>query len=73
LDKSGFFYIDHVAYHDPFKPVKDVDVLYTKHFRYSYQSEFRMTWERDESGASLLQPIYLELGSLTDYCTLLVL
>jgi hypothetical protein len=38
---NWFFYIDHLAYRDPFKPTKDVDVLYTKHLKYSYQREFQ--------------------------------
>jgi hypothetical protein len=70
---NWFFYIDHVAYRDPFKPIKEVDVLYTKHFKYSYQREFRMSWEQDKNGHPPPEPKFMELGPLTDYCDLLVL
>lgn len=67
------FSFDHVAYRDPFQPTKEVDVLYTKHFKYSYQREFRMAWEQDKNGQPPPEPTFIELGPLTNYCDLLVL
>lgn len=68
------FYFDAVQYRDPFQPKPERDALYTKHFRFSYQDEFRLTWEREPiPGEPPLQPIFLELGPLTDYCDYLVL
>jgi len=71
----GFqFYFDNVQYRDPFQPKRDNDVLYTKHFKYAYQDEFRVTWDRAPVDGELpLQPIFLELGPLTEYCDYLVL
>jgi hypothetical protein len=67
------FYFDNVTYRDPFRPTKNDDVLYSKHFRFSYQSEFRLTWESPGPVLLPLNPIFLELGPLTDYCDLLTL
>ena len=71
----GFqFYFDAVSYRDPLQPRPEGDVLYTKHFRFTYQAEFRLTWEREPvAGEPPLQPIFFELGPLTDYCDYLVL
>lgn len=68
------FYFDAVSYRDPFQPKPESDVLYTKHFRFAYQDEFRLTWEREPvAGEPPLQPIFFELGPLMDYCDYLVL
>lgn len=49
-------------------------MLYTKHFKYTYQDEFRATWERETlPEGKALQPIFLNVGSLTDYCNLFFL
>jgi hypothetical protein len=71
----GFqFYFDSVQYRDPFEPKRDNDVLYTKHFKYAYQDEFRVTWDRAPiDGEPPLQSIFLELGPLIEYCDYLVL
>jgi hypothetical protein len=62
-----------VVYRDPFHPIKEDDVLYTKHFRYAYQCEFRITWEHDPSLTGPLSSVFLELGPLAEYCELLAL
>lgn len=68
------FYFDNVKYRDPFQPTPGNDVLYTKHFRYTYQDEHRVTWERETlPDGKPLQPIFLNVGPLTDYCNLFFL
>jgi hypothetical protein len=62
-----------VVYRDPFHPIKEDDILYSKHFRYAYQCEFRVTWEHDPSLVGPLSPVFLEFGSQSDYCDFLAL
>jgi hypothetical protein len=62
-----------VVYRDPFHPIKEDDVLYSKHFRYAYQCEFRVTWEHDPSLVGPLSPVFLELDSHSDCCDFLAL
>lgn len=61
-----------VSYHDPCHPTRTYDVLFSKHFRFTYQQEFRIVWE-PLTKQDALDPIPLNLGPLTDYCDLLVL
>jgi len=61
-----------VSYRDPCHPTPTDDVLFSKHFRFTYQQEFRIVWEAP-TRQSTLRPVSLDLGSLTDYCDLLVL
>ena len=61
-----------VSYQDPSHPTATEDVLFSKHFRFTYQQEFRMVWEAPTRQSSL-QPVTLDLGSLEDYCDLLIL
>jgi hypothetical protein len=67
------FYFDNVIYRDTFRPDKNDDVLYSKHFRFSYQSELRLTWERPVPVPLPLSPVFLDFGPLKDYCDLLIL
>ncbi len=34
-----------VTYYDPYHPSKSNDVIFLKHFRYTYQNEYRVAWE----------------------------
>jgi len=61
-----------VSYRDPCHPTPTDDVLFSKHFRFTYQKEFRTVWE-GPTRQGTLEPIPLDLGSLIDYCDLLVL
>jgi hypothetical protein len=61
-----------VIYHDPFHPSCNNDVLFSKHFRFAYQKEYRIVWEPPDKQAAL-SAISLELGPLTEYCDLLIL
>jgi hypothetical protein len=67
------FYFDNANYRDPFRPTRNDDVLYSKHFKFSYQSGFRLTCEGPELVPLPLAPVFLELSPLTNYCDLLVI
>ena len=67
------FAFDRVTYRDPFHPIKNDDVLYSKNFRYAYQREMRITWEHDPSLKGPLESVFLDLGPLAEYCDLLAL
>lgn len=60
-------YIDPLN-HGPALP----DVFFSKHFRYSYQREFRLGW-LPPSPMAHLEPLDLRLGALDDICDLIVL
>lgn len=60
-----------VSYYDPFFTSGDLDVPFCKPFRYQYQDEFRVVAIPDKS-EDLLEPIFLELGSLEDCAALVV-
>jgi hypothetical protein len=67
------FAFNRVTYRDPFHPIKNDDVLYSKDFKYAYQCEMRITWEHDPSLKIPLEPVFLDLGPLTEYCVFLAL
>lgn len=58
-----------VRYVDPLRSrLKDVDVFVSKHFRYSYQHEFRVVWVPKVDAAEL-SPVWLNVGCLRDIGT----
>lgn len=60
-------YADRVTYLDPFdSPKDDLDVYFSKHFKFSYQDEFRLVWLPPAKLEGPLQPIFVEVGSLLD-------
>lgn len=61
-----------VTYYDPYHPPKSNDVIFLKHFRYTYEHEYRIAWEPPVKQGTL-SPIPLDLGPLKKYCDLLVL
>lgn len=61
-----------VWYNDPFFPPISSDIPFNKHFRFWYQSEFRIAI-KPKKPAEKLEPIYLEIGSLADCCELITL
>jgi hypothetical protein len=61
-----------VSYRDPCHPTPTDDVLFSKHFRFTYQQEFRIVWE-GPTRQTTLGPVPLDLGSVTDYCDLVIL
>lgn len=62
-----------VSYIDPVRPLKLIpEPVFCKHFRYSYQQEFRLVW-LPPNLKNDLPCIEVELGSLEDYCKLVCL
>lgn len=63
-DHEGF--AGSVKYLDPLlcDPTK-IDVNFAKHFKYSYQNEYRIIWAPIEPKV-VLEPIYVEIGSIAD-------
>lgn len=64
--KSG-----NVKYYDPFFPKPPLGISFNKHFRYWYQSEYRIAF-KSKNPVDKLECIDLEIGSLND-CTELIL
>jgi hypothetical protein len=58
-----------VQYLDPLRPTPSPDICFAKHFRYSYQKEFRMVWLPPQEQKAL-GPLCLELGDLSSFCEL---
>jgi hypothetical protein len=59
-----------VNYIDPFNTREFRPELYfSKHFRYTYQKEYRVVWLPPTSQTKL-EPVFLELGNLHEYCEL---
>lgn len=51
---------------DPYLSDKgDLDPYICKHFRYSYQMEYRYIWRPPED-TDTLEPIFIEIGSMHD-------
>lgn len=61
-----------VSYLDAFAPAGNLDVHFSKHFRYAYQNEYRIVWLPQET-ETVLESVFLELGNLEDYCELITL
>jgi hypothetical protein len=63
-----------IIYSDPCFPREGRvnDVLYTKHFRFTYQQEFRFAWV-PPNAIEGLNPLDFEIGPMSDYCALLEL
>lgn len=67
----GFY--KRVDYIDPLNcNLNDVKIFADKHFRYAYQKEERFVWIPEEP-ADPLQPVFIELGPLAEYCELISL
>lgn len=62
-----------IRYIDPLNPKKsDFNVFRSKHFRYSYQKEYRILWLPPKPRDVLL-PVDVTLGRLDEYCKLISL
>jgi hypothetical protein len=67
---SWTFMCRSVEYRDSYRMgTRGVNIVFTKHFRYAYQAEFRFAWVPPGKTENL-KPIHLELGPLRDYCEL---
>jgi hypothetical protein len=62
-----------VMYLDPLNStLDDLDVFTRKHFRFAYQREYRLVWlprSNVKYGVQALQPVFLSLNDLADYCS----
>lgn len=60
-----------VVYYDPLNPPKKpLSVHFSKHFKYSYQREYRFTWN-PHSFFTQFNPVFIEMGSLEDICEII--
>ena len=60
-----------VKYIDPLLcPIKNIDVFFSKHFRYWYQSEYRMIWLPPKAEKEIL-PVFIKIGDMRNYCELI--
>jgi hypothetical protein len=66
------FTANRVIYRDPYHPLRNDRICFSKHFRYAYQQEFRLVWN-PRTRIEKLEYVSLNLGSLSDYCNLLIL
>ncbi len=63
--------LNHVEYFDPLNvKSSNYNVYFSKHFRFSYQQEFRVIWLPAEPTIKL-EPVFLDLGNLEDCCEIL--
>ena len=54
-----------VDYIDPYlHPEKNIDLFFSKHFRFWYQDEYRFAWIPERGVRTHLDPFFVELGSL---------
>jgi len=66
-------YMGNVYYVDPFNyDAAKLNAYFSKHFRYTYQQEFRVIWV-PPSPELELEAVFLELGNLMDICELITL
>lgn len=65
------YFASPVKYLDPLNcEPNDVDLFYCKHFKYSYQNEFRAIWI-PKNPTFKLEPIFIEIGSMEKYAKLI--
>ncbi|MBT3385703.1 MAG: hypothetical protein HN778_10365 [Prolixibacteraceae bacterium] len=63
---------ENIKYYDPFFPKPPLDIPFNKHFRYWYQSEYRISF-KPKNPADNLDYIDLEIGSLNNCSELILL
>lgn len=59
-------------YRDPHHPILNNSICFSKHFRYAYQQEFRLVWQPPDK-RDALEYLNVAMGSVADYCDLLLL
>lgn len=63
-----------VRYYDPLTADPDqINVLINKHFRYSYQREYRLAWLSPDERVANLEPFYVKVGPVDDLAQLILL
>jgi hypothetical protein len=61
-----------ISYYDPCFPSSSLSIPFSKHFRFSYQSEFRIVFKPGRP-AKKLNEIDIEMGSLSTCCEVILL
>jgi len=69
ISKEWNGYAGLVKYIDPLFPVEDIDIFFSKDFKYLYQSEFRFVWFPPKAEKNL-DSVFVNLGNINDYCEL---
>lgn len=64
---SKFTAFSKVKYYDPLRAIKNIDVFNYKHFKYYYQDESRLYWITDTPKDFHLNPIYIDIGNMSEY------
>lgn len=63
-----------VSYIDPLNAKEqDIDVCFSKHFRYTYQKEYRIVWIPPSTETLKLDHIFIEIGNLKDCAEIIIL
>lgn len=58
-----------ITYVDPIRPPSlEMDIVFTKHFRYWYQHEYRIACIPPSPEINALPPLDIRIGSLADFC-----
>ena len=55
-----------VEYIDPYLHKGELDLIFGKHFRHWYQSEYRFAWVPETGPQTQLEPLFVEVGSLKE-------
>ncbi len=69
---NWFFAEKMVCYYDPLRLNRIEDILFSKHFRFWYQREYRIVL-KPKVPIQRLEPIKLSLGKVSDLCELIAL
>lgn len=60
-----------VTYYDPYRDYTKIKIPeMSKHFGYAYQREVRIAFKATRPVRSTLQPVFLKIGSMADFCDL---
>jgi hypothetical protein len=70
--KNFEFYFDNIEYIDPLKHKREPSVLFSKHFRYSYQNECRFVFLPEEPILDLKE-FFIEIGSMEEYAEIITI
>jgi len=60
-----------ITYIDPLNcSIKDIDVFFSKHFRFAYQQEYRFIWLPPTAMQSI-DHVFIEVPNIQEYCYLI--
>jgi hypothetical protein len=70
-DLEGF--ASHVKYLDPLTcSPHEIDIFLAKHFKYSYQNEYRAIW-MPKVPVDILEPFFINIGSMAGYSKIVLI